>query len=71
MRIDLESKRIVGARRSTPISSAQKGQGQLLLQGFEQDFGWTVALDTQGGAFSATLVDRGGVIALFGSCTPP
>jgi len=43
---------------------------QILLQGKELGYGWTFALDQEGGKFSATLVNRDGVFVLFGSCTP-
>jgi hypothetical protein len=33
-------------------------------------YAWSVALDTKTGAMSTTLVNRGDVIVLFGSCTP-
>jgi hypothetical protein len=45
--------------------------GQLLLQGTELDFGWTLALDTVSGRMASTLVDREGLIMMFGSCTVP
>jgi hypothetical protein len=44
--------------------------GQMLLQGTELGFAWSVALDTKTGAMSTTLVDREDVFVLFGSYTP-
>jgi hypothetical protein len=43
---------------------------QLLLQGNELGYGWTVALNTGDGTMGATLVNRDGVFVLFGSCMP-
>jgi hypothetical protein len=70
MRIDLANKSIAGAKRSTPIVSMQQNAGILLLQGTEAGFGWTLAVDTEQGTMSATLVNGEGAFVLFGSCTP-
>jgi hypothetical protein len=48
----------------------EPGNGQLLLQGTELDYGWSIALDTKTGALSATLVNREDVFVMFGACTP-
>jgi hypothetical protein len=70
MRIDFENKSIVGPKRTTPIASFDKSGNQLLLQGTELGYAWSVALDTASGRLAATLVDRDGVFVLFGACTP-
>jgi hypothetical protein len=70
MRIDFENKSIVGPKRTTPIASLDKSGNQLLLQGTELGYAWSVALDTGSGRLAATLVDREGVFVLFGACTP-
>lgn len=70
MRIDFKKKVIVGPKRTTPIVSLEKGESQLLLQGTELGYAWTLALDRSSGKMAATLVDREGVFVLFGSCTP-
>ena len=72
MRIDFEGKTIAGATRSTPILFIEKSEksGQVLLQGNEIGYGWTLALDTSDGTMAATLVNREGAFVLFGSCTP-
>jgi hypothetical protein len=44
---------------------------QLLLQGTELGFAWSIALDKDTGEMSATLVNRDGAILLFGACTAP
>lgn len=71
LRIDFAGKRIVGPKQITPIRTMEKSAGQLLLQGSELGFGWTLALDTANGQITSTLVDRDGVIAMFGACTLP
>jgi hypothetical protein len=70
MRIDFAQKTIGGTKRTTPIVAMDTSEGQILLQGKELGYGWTFALDQEGGDFSATLVNRDGVFVLFGSCTP-
>ena len=70
MRIDFKKNAIVGPKRTTKIVSLEKGEGQLLLQGTELGYGWTLALDQVSGKMIATMVDREGVFVLFGNCTP-
>jgi hypothetical protein len=70
MRIDFEQKTIAGPRRTTPIAAMDKTDGQVLLQGREVGYGWTLALDAVDGSMSATLVNREGAFVLFGQCTP-
>lgn len=70
LRIDFANKAIVGPKRTTPIVSQDRSANQLLLQGTELGYAWSIALDTTDGRVAATLVDRDGVIVLFGSCTP-
>ena len=70
MRIDFAKKSIIGTRRSSPILFMDTSEDQLLLQGNELGFAWTLALDQSDGKMAATLVNRTGVYVLFGSCTP-
>ncbi len=70
MRIDLANKNIVGPERTTPIMNVEKSSDQLLLQGTEFGYAWTLALDVQEGTLAATIVNRDQVVVLFGACTP-
>lgn len=70
LRIDFAKNMIGGPKHTTPIVSMDKSDQQVLLQGKELGYGWTLALDQEGGKFSATLVNREGVFVLFGSCIP-
>jgi hypothetical protein len=70
MRIDLEKGTIAGTNRSTPIVRMEKQADNLLLQGSEIGYGWTVAIDMKAGTMAATMVNRDGAFVLFGSCTP-
>ena len=70
IRIDFANKTIVGPRRTTPIVSMDTSGSQVLMQGTELGYAWSIALDSGSGRLSATLVDRDGAIVLFGACTP-
>jgi hypothetical protein len=70
MRVDIAKKTIAGPKRTTQIRYIEKGEKQLLLQGTEMDFAWTLALDQDAGTMVGTLVDRLGAVVLFGACTP-
>ena len=61
---------IVGPKQTTPILFMDKSDDQILLQGKELGYGWTLALDQESGTMTATLVNREGAVVLFGSCTP-
>jgi hypothetical protein len=70
MRIDFDKRVIVGKERTSSIRFMENKDNQLLLQGNEFDFGWTLALDQTTGKMSVALVNRHGAFLMFGSCTP-
>ncbi len=70
LRIDFAKKSVIGTKRNAPISSIEKSESQVLIQGTELGFGWAMAIDQQDGRMSASLTDRKGVFILFGECTP-
>lgn len=70
IRIDFEKKAVVGTQRTSPIQAMETSAAQLLLQGQELGYGWTIAIDATTGRMTATLVDREGAFVLSGSCTP-
>jgi hypothetical protein len=70
LRIDFAQKAIVGPKQTSPILFMDTSDIQLLLQGKEHGYGWTLALDQENGAMTITLVNREGAVVLFGSCTP-
>ena len=69
MRIDFQQKAVIGPKRNSPVLFMDSSGGQLLLQGHELGFGWTIALDQESGQMSATLVGKTGTFVLFGACT--
>jgi hypothetical protein len=70
MRIDFARKAVVGPKRESPIRTMEQSEGQLLLQGTEQGYGWTIALNRQSGKTVVTILNRNGAIVVFGACTP-
>lgn len=70
IRIDFAKKAIAGPKRTTPIRHMDKSEAQLLLQGSEDKFGWTLALDQASGGMTITIAHAGGAFVLFGNCTP-
>ncbi|MGH7927602.1 MAG: hypothetical protein ACREQV_07390 [Candidatus Binatia bacterium] len=70
LKIDFAQKALEGPKRTTPIAFMDKGKDQIVLQGNELGFGWTIALDQEQGDLIATMVNRDGAFVLFGSCTP-
>jgi hypothetical protein len=70
MRVDVQKKVVIGPKQTSPILLIDKDDEQILLQGKERTFGWTISLDQDDGRMVATLVDHQGAFVLFGSCTP-
>jgi hypothetical protein len=67
--IDFAQNAVEGPKRTTAIAHMEKSEDQILLQGNELGFGWTIALDQENGDMVVTLVNRDGAFVLFGSCT--
>lgn len=70
LRVDIANNKITSAKRVTPIKFIERGDRQILLQGTELGFGWTLALDQQRGDMTLSFVDRAGAVVLQGSCMP-
>jgi hypothetical protein len=70
IRIDIAKMVVIGPKRTTPIVSIEKSEKQILLQGTELGFAWTLALDQDSGEISGSFINREEVFVLFGSCTP-
>jgi hypothetical protein len=71
MRIDVANKAVVGPKRTTSILFVDKSDTQLLLQGTELGYAWSIAVDQETGRMTATLANRENAIVLFGACTVP
>jgi hypothetical protein len=71
MHIDFAAKTIAGPKRTTQIRYIDNSADQILMQGTELGYAWTVVLDKMDGAMSITLVSRDDAFTVFGYCTPP
>jgi hypothetical protein len=69
MRIDLAKKAVIGPNTTSDILLQDKSGKQLLLQGREGGFGWTIVVDQEGGELTVTLTNRSGAYVLYGACT--
>jgi len=69
MRINFDKKTITGTERTTAIAAMEQNEKQLLMQGAELGFGWTLAIDQTNGYFSGSMTNMEGTFLLFGSCT--
>ena len=71
MRIDFSRQTIAGPRRTTQIRSIDKSGDQVLLQGTDLGYAWSIAIDKSDGSMSLTLVNHDDAFVVFGNCTPP
>jgi hypothetical protein len=71
MRVDLTKKTVIGPHTTSDILLQDKSGKQLLLQGREAGFGWTIVVDQQSGELTVTLANRNGAYVLYGACTVP
>jgi hypothetical protein len=71
MRVDFAAKTISGPKRTTQIRYIDTSVDQVLMQGTELGYAWTVVLDKADGSMSMTLVNRDDTFVVFGYCTPP
>jgi hypothetical protein len=67
--VDFERRMVTGPERSTPIKLMEQTPSQLLLQGRELEYGWSIAIARDDGAMSVTLTDSKGAFVVFGYCT--
>jgi hypothetical protein len=68
LRIDFANKQVLGEHRKSKIRDLEKKDGQLLLQGRELGYGWTIAIEQKNGDMTLSLVNREGAFVLFGRC---
>jgi hypothetical protein len=70
MRVDFAEKTIAGPKRTTPIRYIDTSADQVLMQGTELGYAWTVVVDKLDGSMSMTLVNREDTFVVFGYCSP-
>lgn len=67
--LDFAKKVVVGPVRTTPMRIASKDANQIILDGTEMGFGWTLALDSTDGSMTLMIVNSTNALVLFGNCT--
>jgi hypothetical protein len=70
LRLDFANKQVLGEKQKSKIRDFENKDGQLLLQGRELGYGWTIAIEQKSGDMTLSLVNREGAFVLFGRCTP-
>jgi hypothetical protein len=70
LRIDFAKQVVTGPQRATAIRFMDNGLAQILMQGTELGYAWTIVLDKTDGSLTVTLVNREDTLVLFGACTP-
>ncbi|CAB3776778.1 hypothetical protein [Pararobbsia alpina] len=70
LRIDFAKKTIAGPQRTTPIHFMDNSPAEILMQGVEFGFAWTIVIDKASGELTMTLLSSEDALVLFGSCTP-
>lgn len=68
IRIDFEKKLIIGPKQVTPIVSMDKNDKQILMQGTELGFGWTIMVGAEGRLITS-MIDHNGAYLMYGACT--
>lgn len=54
----------------SPIVNQHASERSLVLQGFENNQGWTMSVDRKGGRMTTTVAGGEATVLLFGVCTP-
>ena len=73
--VDLEARtlattRASGQNRSTPIKNLEREEGQIVLQGFENDRAFSFLITEKTGMASIAVAREGLGVSVFGACTP-
>jgi hypothetical protein len=69
LRIDFAKNEIAGPLTTAKIRSMQKNDDQIVLQGFDIDMGWTLAINRVTGNMRITFAGGDAAFIIFGACT--
>ena len=61
----------VDGARTSPIVNVQRANGQLMIQGMQNERVWGAAIDEESGRMSATAGEAEGAFVLVGNCIAP
>ena len=73
IRINVAQKQLqsVDGARTSPITTFQRMDGRLMLQGMQNDRVWGAVINEQTGQMSATVGEFDGAIVISGTCIAP
>ena len=61
----------VDGARTSPITSVQRTNGYVMIQGMQNERVWGAVIDEESGRMSATAVEADGAFVLIGTCIAP
>jgi hypothetical protein len=61
----------VDGKRTSPITSVNRANGRLMIQGMQNERVWGAVVDEETGHMSATVSEADGAIVITGACTAP
>ena len=64
------TKRMSGEERVAQISAQTTEEGELLLQGVQNGYGWTMTISQESGDMALTIAGKQAGFVVFGTCTP-
>jgi hypothetical protein len=67
--LDFEKKAITGPVRTTPMHVVSKDANQIIMNGTEMGYGWTLVVDSADGSMTLSIVNSEDALMLFGNCT--
>ncbi len=67
----LSGKRPSGAAVDAAIDSVRHSKGTMFLQGAQEAFAWSMAIDEQDGSMTLTVANTDNGMVVFGACTKP
>jgi hypothetical protein len=62
------TKRASGEERVAPISLQELQEGELILQGIQNGYGWSMAISLESGDMSLAITGGGAGMVVFGTC---
>jgi hypothetical protein len=61
----------IDGARTSPITNVQRNNGQLMIQGMQNERVWGAVIDEASGRMSATAGEADGAFVLIGTCIAP
>ena len=68
--LDFKKKEVIGPVHTTPMLVVNKETEQVVMEGTEMGYAWTLILDSTDGSMTLMLANSSDAIVLFGNCTP-